>query len=351
MAKWQPTNQPDRYNEARLACFNPVLEAVAALRLPPLRARKLNGILNALIMQIEDGGDNPEVNNLLLAALRVGVLHQVGQQQAQSVLRAIDAFGDSEAKRWQQAAAGTLAPIVLSPLEQLEELIMTGYNLGKATAACDQWQEAWEVAQSLLTPTMRSTKDFDRQYPRLRPPLSDWAMEFLFELHNAGLSQAVYHERRLRYVYEFLARFPDEDEGRYLEFRRAEGEALWALGQAAAAEAVFAALVEKLPHKGWGYIGWADHYFLMNDSPKDYARAEAILRQALAQPDLEEREYVLERLQTMYQEWEKPEAAMAVATELAALRGKSSPTTTTGAKPAPSWLRKAKGKQSKAKKG
>ncbi|MCB8988977.1 MAG: hypothetical protein H6665_00025 [Ardenticatenaceae bacterium] len=48
------------------------------------------------------------------------------------------------------------------------------------------------MAQRLLTPTMRSTKDFDRLYPRLRPALSDWTMEFLFELHNAGLSQAIY---------------------------------------------------------------------------------------------------------------------------------------------------------------
>jgi hypothetical protein len=58
LTKQQPTHQPDRYDEARLARFKPVETAVAALRLPPLRARKRNGILNALIMQIENGGDN-----------------------------------------------------------------------------------------------------------------------------------------------------------------------------------------------------------------------------------------------------------------------------------------------------
>ena len=352
MTKWQPTNQPDHYDEARLARFKLIETAVAALRLPPLRARKLNGILDALTMQIEDSGDTPEVNNLLLAALRAGVLHQVGQQQAQPVLRAIDAFSASETERWQQAAARTPPPTVLSPLKQLEELSAAGYKLtsqGQSTAACDQWQAAWEVVQSLLTPAMRSTAAFDRQYPRLQSALSDWTMEYMFELHNAGLSQTVYHERRLRYVHEFLARFPDEDDDRYLEFRRGEGEALWDLGQTAVAEAVFAALVKRLPHKGWGYIGWADSYYLMDDSPKDYARAEAILRQALAQPDLEDREYVLERMQTVYVEWGKMEAATAVATELAALSGKSSPTTTTADKPAPSWLRKTKGQQPKAK--
>lgn len=77
MTHQQPTNQPGRDDEARLARCKPVEEAIAALRLPPVRARKLNAILNALIMQIEDGGDNPKVNDLLLAALRTGVLHQV----------------------------------------------------------------------------------------------------------------------------------------------------------------------------------------------------------------------------------------------------------------------------------
>lgn len=38
----------------------------------------LNGILNALGMQIEDGGDSPEVSQLLLQALAAGVRHQVG---------------------------------------------------------------------------------------------------------------------------------------------------------------------------------------------------------------------------------------------------------------------------------
>lgn len=352
MTNQQPTNQPDHYDEARLARFKPVETAVAALRLPPLRARKLNGILNALIMQIEDGGDNPEVNNLLLAALRAGVLHQVSQQQAQPVLHAIDAFSAAETERWQQIAAGTPPPVSLSPLEQLAELSSAGYawvSLGKSTVACDQWQAAWEVAQSLLTPALRSTAAFDRQYPRLQPALSDWTIEFMFELHNAGLSQPVYRERRLRYVHEFLARFPDEEDDRYLEFRRGEGEALWALGQTDAAEAVYGALVKQLPHKGWGYIGWADQYFLMDDSPKDYAQAEAILRQALAQPHLEEREYVLERLQTVYEGWGKAEAATAVAAELAALYGAPPPATTPQEKPAPSWLRKAKGQQPKAK--
>lgn len=78
--------------------------------LPPLRLRKLNGILGALEMQIEDGGDSAEVNQLLLAALASGVRHQVGEQQAQPVLQAIETFANRETARWMQVEAGTLPP-------------------------------------------------------------------------------------------------------------------------------------------------------------------------------------------------------------------------------------------------
>jgi len=151
-------------------------------------------------------------------------------------------------------------------------------------------------------------------------------------------------------VREFLALFPDEAAEQYVEFRRAEGEALWALGQTAEAEAVFQALVQKLPNKGWAYIGWSDEYYLMKDRLKAYAPAEAILRQALAQPNLEDREWVLERLKGLYQEWGKPEAAAAVASELAAWR-EGGPKTAVANQPKPGWIRKNKAKPKNKKRG
>ena len=45
------------------------------------------------------------------------------------------------------------------------------------------------------------------------------------ELGNAGLSQPIYHEHRLRYAREFLLQFPDEDALFHVNFMRAQGEA------------------------------------------------------------------------------------------------------------------------------
>ncbi|TAK20122.1 MAG: tetratricopeptide repeat protein [Chloroflexota bacterium] len=48
----------------------------------------------------------------------------------------------------------------------------------------------------------------------------------------------------------------------------AEAEALWSLGEPAAAEACFEALTRRYPNFAWGYIGWADCFWLgPNPSP------------------------------------------------------------------------------------
>lgn len=75
---WPPSPEPVRYDKARVATLDPIRQQIDALGLSLIRLRKLRGLLNALEMQIEDGGDSPEVNGLLLDALRAGVRHQVG---------------------------------------------------------------------------------------------------------------------------------------------------------------------------------------------------------------------------------------------------------------------------------
>lgn len=84
---------------ARLDTLKPVQRSVEALHLPPLRFRKLKGILGALTMQIEDGGDFPEVNELLVKALRAAVIFQVGEEPAKSFIEALARFEQSEALR------------------------------------------------------------------------------------------------------------------------------------------------------------------------------------------------------------------------------------------------------------
>ena len=100
------SNQPGAYNEIRVLQLKPLGKALSALSLPPARQRKLMPIFNALVMQVEDGGDCPEVNEILIQALRIGVLHQVDQAQAKSVLSALDVVLQKEKDYWGRFAAG-----------------------------------------------------------------------------------------------------------------------------------------------------------------------------------------------------------------------------------------------------
>jgi tetratricopeptide (TPR) repeat protein len=301
---WKASNEPGRLDRARVARTDPIVREIGNLGLPLIRQRKLNGILSALMMQIEDGGDSPEVNRLLLDALREGLRHQVGEHRARAALRAIDAFEKAEAERWAQARVGTLPPIVLTPEEQLGDLMQEGYDLlqdGQRTAACDRWLQAWALVTQMVTPDMRTASAFDKAYPGMVQSLFNWSADLEMELHNAGLGDALYHEHRVRYVNEYLTQFPDEDEDRYVMFRCAEGEALWYLERYAEAESVYQALVERLPDKGWGYIGWSDQYCWGHGPATDFGRAEAILLQALDRPRLEDRVDVLDRLVRLYE--------------------------------------------------
>jgi hypothetical protein len=316
---WKPSNEPSRYDRARVERTDAMKVEIDKLGLPLNRYRKLLGILNALIGQIEDGGDSPEVNRLLLEALRAAVRHQVGERRARAALRAIDRFERAEAERWEMVKAGTLPPVEWTPQERLDNLMQEGYRLldaGQLAIACAKWLEAWEQVKKMASSEMRSADAFDGAYPGMMQSVFNWSDDLEMELGNAGLDDPAYHEHRVRYVREFLTQFPDEDEDRQVMFRRAEGEALWRLGRQAEAEAVHQALVNRFPGNGWAYIGWSDEYCLWSGRARDYASGEAILLQALEQPNLGDRVDVLDRLVGLYEEWGKPDKQAAAAAQL-----------------------------------
>jgi hypothetical protein len=253
-------------------------------------------------MQIEDGGDSPEVNEHLLAALRAAVIHQVGEAGATPVLRALEAFRRSEAERWKQIQAGVPPP--LEPEEQLDDLVEQGYaalERKKTRTACDHWLAAWEIVRQLAQPDLRTASAFSAHF-ELGAFLENWTQELIFELRNVGRDDPRCHEQRLQFAREFLAQFPDEDDNTQVNFMRAQGEALWAMGRQSDAEAVYTGLVQRFPDEAWSYIGWADHYWLWTSGKKEYTRAEAIMTRALARPQLRDRSYVLDRLRELYTE-------------------------------------------------
>lgn len=230
--------------------------------------------------------------------------------------------GINQPNRYNPAGAAPRAPAKERSQQQMLRLVAGAYRSLQArrlAEACDGWLTAWDIAKSLISPSMRSTEDFEAVYPGEEFPLQNWCFDLLDELQNAGLEDDDYATRRIAFVQEFRERFPDEDPHTHCEFLRGHGEALWQLGRQAEAEAVYANAIEQYPDAAWLYIGWADHYWLWHDAPKDFARGEEILRRALARDTIDDRQGVLERLHDLYQEWPKPQEAAIVAQELSAL--------------------------------
>ena len=91
-----------KIDRARLQTLDPVEQSIQMLNLPAIRFRKLNTILNALKMQIEDGGDDPAVNGYLVKALRAAVIAQVGETSGKSAIEALDSFERAEQDRFQK---------------------------------------------------------------------------------------------------------------------------------------------------------------------------------------------------------------------------------------------------------
>ena len=316
-----------KIDQARLKTLEAVEESIQRLNLPMLRFRKVNTILNALKMQIEDGGDDPAVNDYLVKALRAAVISQVGETKGKLVFEALDGFERAEQDRSQRPKAPPPEETPEDMVQSLNLSIDAGYRAMEtynSLAACKTWWEGWSIVRKLARPDIRSRADFRRVYRMDNPQFSNWCYDLMFELHNAGLSEASYQERRIEYIHEFLELFPGEqnDADIVLNFGRGKAEALWRLGQIPESEAAYTSLVDRLPDAGWAYIGWADEYWIFRDSSKDYVRGEAILKQALQRPNLQDRSDVLERLRDLYEEWGKNTEAESVARQLNSLSSK-----------------------------
>ena len=283
---WTPSNEPHRYDEDRVERLQPARDAIEDLALPLSRYRKLNGIVNVVEVQIEDGGDSPEVNALLLDALRAGIRHQVGEKAGAAALRAIDGFAEAEAQHWEEVRAGRYQAPAAQPAARIERLVYEAHDLVEEkdpVGASDRFLEAWEIVKELTTPEIPTLEAFDAAQDVPHLDATYWVVDLQYELWNAGLKDPVYHEHRVRLAEEVLTLFPDSTDNTVVNMRRGQADSLWEMGRRDETEAIYAELAECFPHDGFVYAGWADLYSFgdRHRTTHDYPRAEAILKRAL----------------------------------------------------------------------
>jgi tetratricopeptide (TPR) repeat protein len=140
--------------------------------------------------------------------------------------------------------------------------------------------------------------------------VNDMLYELDEELANIGVDDLSLIAKRAELARWVYTHFPEETELNLGNFRGHEAEALWELGQREQGEALFQELIETYPNFAWGYIWWGDQYWMSDwsyESAPDYDRAESLYRQALTNPNLDNRVRVQDRLDDLDDEKEHPE--------------------------------------------
>ncbi len=176
----------------------------------------------------------------------------------------------------------------------------------------EDWLHAWALIRENM-PAHITT--FDALDARLdldgyACSVNDMLYELDEELANLGLDDRSFIAKRAELARWVYTNFPEETALNLGNFRGHEAEALWDLSQREQAETLYQELIEVFPNFAWGYIWWGDCYW-MSDwsymSGPDYDRAESLYRQAFANPDLHDRDYVQERLDDLSDEQAHPE--------------------------------------------
>jgi len=185
----------------------------------------------------------------------------------------------------------------------IETLFAEGFELNQKNdtlGGCDKWLEAWDLIKELFSEGLaEDIQDLERLYKWKHHPLN--YVQFLeMELHNAGVEDNTYHQKRVDYCRELLQRC-GKDETLEMNTRIALGISLYCSGDEPGGEKLFKDWICDDPDSGWAYSGWAECYGYRNGDPQ-HKKAEEILLSGYAREGLREKHYVVDALAVLYED-------------------------------------------------
>jgi predicted Zn-dependent protease len=157
--------------------------------------------------------------------------------------------------------------------------------------------------------------DYDRRFLGTEP-LYNWVQDLDMELYNAGIDDPQFFRERIRISEAVLSHLRQSDQDLRPVFRISVAESHLKLGENQIADALFRDLVQDDPQDCNAWIAWANGYRPTEKDDSNARRAEAILKEALAVPDVTERDQLLANLLSLYEETEREEEARAIRGEL-----------------------------------
>lgn len=196
--------------------------------------------------------------------------------------------------------------------EMLDDKMQAGYELrdaGDSAGACSIWLPAWKDVLHIIDKAgIESIGEFDYLF-RGTEAVFNWIQDLQDELLNAGLEDRRFLAERVAVCEEGLKRFEAEDDLTTQNRRRALAESYFELGEISKADALFQESLKADPRWGWGWIGWSDCYRFTRTGPVEMNRAEELLREGLAIPEVRDRQYLVDRLADLYEEQGRVEEA------------------------------------------
>lgn len=194
-------------------------------------------------------------------------------------------------------------------------------NDQKTTAACDIFLKVWEDLKRLMQQgAIKDIEELQAAYP-WQDFVANWVQDIEQELHNAGLENPVYFNKRIQYCEELLTWVGASDQLMIENTRRAIADSYFALDNMAECDRLYQGWLQDDPTWGWGYIGWSDCYHWgFKDTALDQAKAAQIVSQALAVADLRDRADVVDRAVEIYRANGDEERASELQAELDSLQ-------------------------------
>lgn len=187
---------------------------------------------------------------------------------------------------------------------ELDDLMQQGYTYsreGNLIDAVRVWGELWSKLLTILNGETAPTLQELNEALQSKLSIYNWASDYGLELSKALKEDIGFARSRIDFCTEYAARYVDETGHNVLELKRAVAETYFEIGQRAEGEQIFESNLAKCPTWGWGWISWADQYWICaEESIQDSGKAISILQQALAVKGLEDRQDVLERLNDLY---------------------------------------------------
>ncbi|HVA58946.1 MAG TPA: hypothetical protein VNG13_00190 [Mycobacteriales bacterium] len=187
-------------------------------------------------------------------------------------------------------------------LELVDDKIQAGYHEPDEFTRAAIWLDAWSDVLSLCDAAdIDSIDEFDDRFP-MTQSLYNWGQDLQDALWNAGLRDRALLRARIAVCEAALGRFSDQDQLLVENRRRALAESYFEVGETDQAEELFRSWLDADPCWGFGWIGWAACHFYCASRPKNYAKAEVLLRQGFSVPGVRDRDAVAEWLQILCKE-------------------------------------------------